>query len=691
MACFVINSDLDERDAFESSKTKKQRNVKMNFRQIHLDFHTSEKIEGIGKEFDKKQFQEALKAGHINSITLFSKCHHGYAYHKSDANEMHPHLDFDLLAAQIEAAHEIGIKTPVYLSAGYDEKMARRHPDWLVRERDESTVGVFDFTEPGYHKFCMSSQYLDYLCLQIEEVCAKYDPDGLFLDIVCVQPCYCQNCIKERTQLGMNPYDKADVIKHAEIVYKRYTKKTREAVDKYKQGLPLFHNGGHIRQGRRDLAHYNTHLEIESLPTGGWGYDHFPMSAKYCQGLGIEYLGMTGKFHTRWGEFGGFKHPNALRYEVSLSVANGAKCSIGDQLAPNGMMDMVTYETIGKAYQELEEKEPWLDNVSAVSEVALLSVEAYWNRFKINQSLQFGKSDRGAGRILLEGHYLFDVIDLEADFEKYKVIILPDVIELEGELLEKIKVFCKNGGKLLASGKSAIKTDIDLGAKWIEESEYKPCYTRPVEKIPGMGDTGYVVYEVTERVKCTGNEIAKIEKPYFNRTVEHFCSHLHTPNSGEYYGAGMTEGENGIYISWKIFEDYGTTGSIYSKQMVIYALDKLLGEEKMLKTSLPAQGVVTLMAQNNHLINHLLYATPVKRGENIEVIEDIIPIYDCKVNIKIDIEPNRIYLAPQMVNLEYTFENGRLNYTVPKIDCHQIVVIELFRKKIDRKREEKTE
>ena len=52
-----------------------------------------------------------------------------------------------------------------------------------------------------------------------------------------------------------------------------------------------------IIKGRRDLATANTHLELESLPTGGWGYDHFPLSARYVQGLGMEFLGMTGKFH----------------------------------------------------------------------------------------------------------------------------------------------------------------------------------------------------------------------------------------------------------------------------------------------------------------------------------------------------------------------------------------------------------
>ena len=112
----------------------------MNFRQVHLDFHTSEKIAGIGSHFHKKEFQKALKIGHVNSITLFSKCHHGWAYHPSATNKTHPHLHFDLLAAQIEAAHEIGVKTPVYLSAGLDEKMAVKHPEWLVRDKNNQTT-----------------------------------------------------------------------------------------------------------------------------------------------------------------------------------------------------------------------------------------------------------------------------------------------------------------------------------------------------------------------------------------------------------------------------------------------------------------------------------------------------------------------------------------------------------------------
>lgn len=42
---------------------KRPFNEPLPSRQVHLDFHTSEFIPGIGEKFDKKQFQETLKPG----------------------------------------------------------------------------------------------------------------------------------------------------------------------------------------------------------------------------------------------------------------------------------------------------------------------------------------------------------------------------------------------------------------------------------------------------------------------------------------------------------------------------------------------------------------------------------------------------------------------------------------------------
>jgi hypothetical protein len=120
-------------------------------------FFHSEAISGIGESFNKEQNQQMLKLGHVDSVTVFSKCHHGWAYHPSEANETHPGLQFDLLGAMIEAAHEIDVKTPIYISAGLDGKLARRHPEWLIRDEQERTNWVPHFMAPGYHQFCLNT------------------------------------------------------------------------------------------------------------------------------------------------------------------------------------------------------------------------------------------------------------------------------------------------------------------------------------------------------------------------------------------------------------------------------------------------------------------------------------------------------------------------------------------------------
>ncbi len=652
--------------------------MKLSFRQVHLDFHTSECIDGIGEKFDKKQFQEMLKLGHVSSITVFSKCHHGWAYHPSDANEMHPGLQFDLLKAQIEAAHEIGVKTPVYLSAGVDEKLCTKHPEWKTIVKDPwGNFVIFDPFCVGYHELCLNTPYLEMLLAQIKEVCERYDADGIFLDIVGEKECYCPACMAEMQRRGWDPQTRENARKLAKEVYANYTRRVRETIDSVKPGLPVFHNGGHIIVGRRDLAYANTHLEMESLPTGGWGYDHFPMSVAYCRNFGLEMLGMTGKFHTAWGEFGGFKHKNALRYEVALSMANGAKCSIGDQLHPSGEMSSATYALIGAAYKEAEEKEAWCDDVDAITDIGVLSVEAF-TKERIHPD---NIATEGANRMLLEGHYLFDILDMESDFNRYKVIILPDKIPMTEELKSKLDAFVMGGGKILASGHSGIasgKMVYDLGCTYEGPSAYQPAYVVPSVPLANMDPGTYVIYQEGHRVQPMGLELAKREASYFNRGLGHFCSHQHTPNSGVTEGSAITVGSQGAYISWSVFTEYREKASLILRDLVCATLDNLLGDDKTLKVGLPAQGVTTLMEQKgqNRLVHHLLYATPVKRGNGIEVIEDIVPIYNIDVTLRPGKTVKKIYLAPQMTEIPFKQQDGCVSYTVEKVDNHQMVVLE---------------
>lgn len=650
----------------------------LRYRQVHLDFHTSECVPTLGDKFDKEQFQKALKLGHIDSITLFSKCHHGWAYHPSKANEIHPKLNFDLLGAQLEACKEIDVNAPVYLSAGYDEKYARKHVDHLWKPSPEDGP---NFLERAYYKnICYNTPYLDVLCAQIEEVMERYNPCGIFLDISSPRVCYCQYCLESMRKDGLDPNNIEDARKHGNKVYLEYCRRTKAAVRKYSDTATIFHNGGNITRGRRDYAYANTHLELESLPTGGWGYDHFPMSAAYARTLDRDFLGMTGKFHTTWGEFGGYKHPNALRYETALSLALGAKCSIGDQLHPTGEMNESTYALIGAAYREIEAKEKYAVGAENIADIAILSAEAFTKKPDRNCP-----NDVGASRILLEGKYLYDIIDRESELTPYKLLILPDTIRVDDELKTKLEEYIATGGKLLLSGESGLwesrdEFAINIGATYEGKSEYQPSYMVPCYDCVN-GDTAYVMYSTRHNINADENIVAYAQDSYFNRTPEHFSSHQHTPNNADTKYPATVVTESIAYISWEIFREYAEKGSYHLKELVVNCINKLLAEPSV-KVNLPDRGVVTLTKQDNRLITHLLFAHTTVRGNGIEVIEDIIPLHNTSVSIKADKAPSRVYKAEytdnelRFTDMKFSYENGYITSTVDEFSLHAMVVME---------------
>jgi len=650
----------------------------LRFRQVHLDFHTSPAIPSVGEKFSREQFARALKLGHVDSITVFSKCHHGYSYHPTEANEIHPGLKFDLLGEQLAVCRELGVNAPVYISAGLDEKEANRHPEWLVK--GTPNAGSDFLNQAGYHLFCYNTPYMDQLEAQIEEVMARYNPIGIFLDISSVRTCYCQHCLASMREKGLDPHNPADVAKHGEMVYAEYARRCENAVRKYNSETYIFHNAGNITRGRRDIADFDTHLELESLPTGGWGYDHFPMSAAYVRNLGMEYLGMTGKFHTTWGEFGGFKHPNALRYETALSIALGAKCSIGDQLHPSGEMNLSTYGLIGAAYEEIEAKEAFCRDKLAVSNVAVLSAEAVGHTNDRNS-----KPDIGACRMLLEGKYLFDLIDLETPFDAYQLVILPDTIPVDDALAARLNAYLANGGKLLATGKSGLNPAgdafaIDLGVSYEGRNDYRPSYMVPEGSTQMVnGTTSYVMYAEAQNIapKDGAEVFASLAEPYFNRTPEHFSSHQHTPDKPDSRRAGAVYTANTAYICWSIFEDYAVKGSLCLKELFLNAIEKLIGETKTVAVAgLPDRGVVTMTrdADGGKYYVHLLFAHTCVRGTGIEVIEDLIDLHGLSVSVR-GLNVKSVKSQPDGTALAFVQNGDLTEIPVDVLQMHKIIEI----------------
>ncbi|MBL0158251.1 MAG: alpha-L-fucosidase [Bryobacterales bacterium] len=156
---------------FAAPANAAQGREELPFRQVHLDFHTSELIGDVGADFDAREFAATLKAARVNSINVFAKCHHGYAYYDTKLAARHPALKVDMLGQMIEACHANGIHVLYYYSLVWDVLASRRHPEWLATTREHQRIG--GPPTDAWPWLCMNSPYLDQVAAAVWSlVCA---------------------------------------------------------------------------------------------------------------------------------------------------------------------------------------------------------------------------------------------------------------------------------------------------------------------------------------------------------------------------------------------------------------------------------------------------------------------------------------------------------------------------------------
>ncbi|MCY0879894.1 MAG: beta-galactosidase trimerization domain-containing protein [Firmicutes bacterium] len=541
------------------------------FRQIHLDFHTSPDIPGIAEAFDPEEFAETLARAHVNSVTCFARDHHGMIYYASQKfpERIHPHLKHrNLLQEQIDACHRRGIRVPIYITVQWDHYTAEHHPEWLAIDDKGRIIGTPPY-EPGFYRhLCVNTGYRDFLKVHTQEVLETiHGVDGLFFDIVQTRECSCPECRAAMRRRGLDPSQPDARWQFAQEMMAEFKAEMTQWVRQWNSECSIFYNRGHVGVAERAVRTHYTHFELESLPSGGWGYLHFPTAMRYARTLGLECAGQTGKFHTSWGDFHSFKNQAALEFECFTMLSLGAKCIVGDQLEPHGRLSNAVYDLIGSVYAQVEAVEPWCRKVQPLSDIAVMTTEPW---FPEDRGLT--PEMRGVVRILTEGGHQFDIVDPEADLTGYRVVILPDRVPVNESLATKLTRYHAQGGAILASFESGLASGefsrAVLGVIREGEAPYSPDYLLPRGHLGrGLPETEHVMYQRGVQVRVEpGFDIAcETIIPYFNRTWEHFCSHRHTPSSGRPGYPGVVTGPGTVYFAHPVFSQYCRISRFLSK------------------------------------------------------------------------------------------------------------------------------
>ena len=164
---------------------------------------------------------------------------------------------------------------------------------------------------------------------------------------------------------------------------------------------------------------------------------------------------------------------------------------------------------------------------------------------------------------------------------------------------------------------------------------------------------------------------------YFDRTYQHFCSHRQTPSSGQVGGPAVIKNGRAIYFANPIFSEYNTVAPRWEKQLFLNALDLLL-PDPLVRHDGPTTLQVTVNEQpdENRWIVHLLHYIPERRSQEIDIIEDVIPLYNVKISIKSP-KIKAVMCVPEQEPLPYEQKDGRVEFVLPQLVGHQMIALEL--------------
>ena len=660
-------------------------------RKIHLDFHTPEVIRNIGSNFNAREFAKTLKQAKVNIIVVFTECHFGFSYYDTKVGRKHPGLSFDLFGEMTKELRKEDIKVIAYHGTTEAEDIGERYPEWLQVDKKGGKFGQRD-GERFFNFLCLNSPWVqEVFWEELREILSKYEVDGLWIDWVKFQPdaCYCDYCINEMTSEGLDP---RNLEHHAKFNYRslvRFIDETTNFVRSISSNLALYYNGITPAIGNRDLVPFLDYFDVEALPA--WrGFIPISLYSRYLRTLRLPVYGLTARFHNSWGDFGSLPCETQLQFECATAMANGSMCGIGDHLHPDGRLDEAAYETIGKVFDFVQQREEWCLDSSSISEIAVLADY----ELDLRQSLPFSSNIGGATKCFIECHCQFDIIDQFSDFSPYKILVLPDNKDLLPETLNKLKKYVFDGGNLLAThGAGLQKLDssrpIDfsigeaLGVKYVNMSPYPIDYVRfnDRERAMQFPDMDLIVYGKFIQVRATDDvrEIASIVHPIVED--RHFYKHQAPPSREKSQYPAITLNRYGkgkaIYVSPPIFKCYYETNNQIYRKITQHLLDLLLStDEQSLITNAPLSVEVSMMKKKNMTIVHLVNYHAEKQGGGARVIEQIPVLRDIDVRIKRQFKPGRVYLAPSKTELQYRVENDYISLVVPEVHIHQMVVIE---------------
>lgn len=609
-----------------------------------------------------------------------------------------PYMKGDLVGTLVEKLHDKGIRVIGRFDfSKINETLAAKKPEWLYVGTDGKTVNY-----NGQVHTCINGGYQQEYSKEIlKEALRAYPLDGVFFNMIGYTTsdysgvyhgiCQCENCRKRfYDSTGHVLPVKADM---NDPVYREYNAFKRTTADK------LF------REIQQEIKDINPKLMINTYAEAGvdmiasessasisdekeWDYsatdnvkrvlgsykDHAPGNLLiYFQDIGFRHIGTSPNLAKVW-MLENMLHGAPLGFVVIGTLVN--------------YEDRIFIPTLNDVYGFHRAHEKLFTNVESVANVALVRGN--------------GDEYRGIIKLLSEEHILFDILEPSVvgtdrtpkKLQDYRILILPDLENMDDRLLSVLDNFVRNGGQILATGATSTR---DGSGKSMNSIRLQSLGVKPSFKIHPRAKSTYLKVSPADK-KQLGEDLfsdfslmmmysdfleCTPEGPSASTLFKLVPETMFGPPEKAYYTPeNVTDipgvivnhygkGES-VFIPWRLGSQYESKGNYMHRALFVGALRNILREDRTLVTDASPLLEVSRMANRNGafewigMINH--------SGQIGGSYLEPIPVNDISVRFKSAKPVREIWLMRAGKKIKFTEGNGWVDCVVPQVVDFEMLV-----------------
>jgi len=621
---------------------------------------------------------------------------------KLENQYINPYMQKDMLKDVISKCHDNGIKVIVRFDfSRAHQSIFEKHPDWFyLSPKGERIINQDMYT------VSINAPYEQQVLFEIvEEVIDNYPIDGLFMNMPGYQT--------RNPYLGVyhgidqNQFDKARfaefsggldlplVEDQTDAVFRKYQDFKKHTTDNLMERLQNL-----VRSKSDQIAictYMDSYVDIIRHESQTRGLPHWPYSASdnvnnsthsypdhIISNASIQQISFQSRYNA--------VEPEETTIRFYENIANGSGLDISLMGDFQDYEDERNYPVIRQLYEHHKKFEPYFGRYTSPAEVLVVS-PGYWPGGE--PMLEY----RGILLMLKEAHIQHDIIEegqlnkLKANVLKYKLILVPEIVEMDSASLQVLEEALDLGIHLIGTNRSfAHHPEIleEFFGATIDQMDHEGSgfYLNPEDQavFPSLQDQSLLFFKYNlglyDFSKSDFNYLP-IFTPGIPGPPEKIGGHEPTG----YFAMGIKKHRygNAVLLPLNLGKLYYLYGYEQHKNVLLDAISYAYPEVgELVETN--AHPRVEVILQNfikntplnlhqtdsDGMILHLVNIT----GFSGNTYFHPLSVRGLEFKIESDFRPNKVFSMVNEQSLEYSWNDGILNFALDKLDQFDGIIIE---------------